>query len=136
MGQPAAKQGDKVTGVCTHTELVNQPAGPPVAVPFPSQFNGVIDGGLSSNVRIMKRYAATQDSTATNTPSHHPMAPPAPGSVFKPPMPTNKASINKGSSTVNINGKPAARFGDTAKTCDELQTLGTVVAAGSVNIGG
>lgn len=137
MGQPAAKQGDKVTGVCTHTEMVNQPAGPPVATPVPGNpFNGIIDGGLSSNVKIMGKAAATKDSTATNTPSHLPLTPPAPGSVFKPPGPTNKATINKGSATVKINGKPAARAGDTAETCDELKTPGTVVAAGTVSIGG
>jgi uncharacterized Zn-binding protein involved in type VI secretion len=38
---------------------------------------------------------------------------------------------------VFINGKPAARNGDTALTCNDPADLpaGTVVAAGSVNIG-
>jgi len=39
---------------------------------------------------------------------------------------------------VRINGKPAARSGDTALTCNDPADLpvGTVVAAGTVRIGG
>jgi uncharacterized Zn-binding protein involved in type VI secretion len=39
---------------------------------------------------------------------------------------------------VNINGKPAARNGDTAMTCNDPADLpaGTVVAVGTVAIGG
>jgi uncharacterized Zn-binding protein involved in type VI secretion len=42
-----------------------------------------------------------------------------------------------GSTTVLINGKPAARNGDTALTCNDPADLpaGTVVAVGTVNIG-
>ena len=76
--------------------------------------------------------AATLNSTATNTPPHIPIG----GTFVKPP--SNKATIIKGSATVNINGKPAARSGDTAMTCNDPVDLpvGTVVAVGTVNIGG
>jgi uncharacterized Zn-binding protein involved in type VI secretion len=69
---------------------------------------------------------------ADNVPPHLPI-PPA-GSFSKPP--TNKAQIIMGSPTVMINGKPAARNGDTALTCNDPVDLpvGTVVAVGTVFI--
>lgn len=129
MGQPAAKQGDKVTATDQH--LIQPPGtAPPVSSPLP--FTGIIDGGLSSNVKIMGLPAATKDSTATNTPAHLPV-----GGTFVTP-PSNKATIIKGSATVTINGKPAARSGDTANTCNDPADAptGSVVAVGTVSIGG
>ena len=42
-----------------------------------------------------------------------------------------------GSATVKINGKKAARNGDTAETCNDPSDLpaGTVIASGTVMIG-
>jgi uncharacterized Zn-binding protein involved in type VI secretion len=129
MGQPAAKQGDRVTALDMH---LIQPPGPtsPVLVPHP--FSGLITGGLSSNVNIQGLPAATVNSTATNTPPHIPI-----GGTFVNP-PSNQGTIVQGSATVNINGKPAARAGDTATTCNDPVDLpvGTVVASGTVMIGG
>ena len=127
MGQPAAKQGDKVVAVDTHIILVPSPGGP-VPTPIPHPFNGIIDASLSSNVMIMGMPAATQGSIADNIPPHIPMG----GSFSKPP--TNKAQIITGSPTVMINGKPVARNGDTALTCNDPADLpnGTVVAVGTV----
>jgi len=52
MGQPAAKQGDKVTAMDTHLiQPPGAPPPPPTLVPN-HPFNGVIDGALSSNVNI------------------------------------------------------------------------------------
>jgi uncharacterized Zn-binding protein involved in type VI secretion len=129
MGPPAAKQGDRVTAVDTH---LIQPPGPSSPVPVPHPFSGILDGALSSDVSILGRPAATVDSTATNTPPHVPIG----GSFVNPP--SNKARIVKGSATVLINGKAAARAGDTAMTCNDPVDLpaGTVVAAGTVFIGG
>lgn len=128
MGMPAAKQGDKITAQDSH---MIQPPGtaPPVATPHP--FSGLINGGLSSDVNIMGMAAATKDSTGTNTPAHLPIG----GSFVKPP--SNKATIVAGSSTVMINGKPAARSGDKATTCNDPSDLpgGTIVATGTVNLG-
>ncbi len=114
MGQPAAKQADKIEATDMH---LIQPPGPtsPVLVPHP--FKGLIDGNLSRDVKIMKMPAATQNSTATNTPPHIPS-----GGTFVNP-PTNQGTIMKGSTTVRINGKPAARHGDPARTC-RAQTWG------------
>jgi uncharacterized Zn-binding protein involved in type VI secretion len=128
MGQPAAKQGDRV--VATDVHFVSPPVSPPASVPLP--FSGVISGGLSSNVKIMGMPAATVDSTADNTPSHLP----PPGTAFVRP-PANRGRIVVGSAIVRINGRSAARNGDVAITCNDPADLpgGTVVAAGTVMIG-
>lgn len=130
MGQPAAKQGDQITATDTHIELIVV-AGAPVPTPLPHSFAGIIDGALSSDVNIMGMQAATVDSTATNTPPHIPQS----GPFQKPPA--DKGTIKMGSSTVKINGKAAARNGDTAETCNDPSDLpiGTVVASGTVMIG-
>jgi uncharacterized Zn-binding protein involved in type VI secretion len=128
MGVPAAKQGDKVVAKDMHLIQPPPPASPVLA---PHPFTGVIDGGLSSDVKIMGMPAATQNSTATNTPAHLPSG----GTFVKPP--TNRGTITLGSPTVLINGKPAARNGDPALTCNDPADapVGTVVAVGTVLIG-
>lgn len=130
MGQPAAKQGDQITATDTHIILIPSPGGP-VPTPLPHSFAGIIDGALSSDVKIMGMAAATVDSTATNTPPHIPQ-----GGPFQSP-PSNRGTIKMGSATVKINGKKAARNGDTAETCNDPSDLpvGTVMASGTVNIG-
>ena len=129
MGQPAAKQGDQITAVDIHIILV--PAVVPVPTPIPHPFNGIINGSLSSNVNVMGQPAAVVGSTADNMPPHIPQ-----GGPFQKP-PTNKGQIIVGSTTVLINGKQAARNGDTAMTCNDPVDLpvGTVVAVGTVMIG-
>lgn len=132
MGQPAAKQGDQITAVDMHIVLVPSPGGP-VPTPLPHPFMGIIDGNLSTNVKIGGMPAATVTSTATNTPPHIPTPP---GTAFQVP-PQNRGTIMMGSTTVMINNKPAARMGDTAQTCGEPPNpAATVVAAGNVLIGG
>src|SRR5262245_59012989 len=129
MGQPAAKKGDRVTATDMH---LIQPPGTAPPAPVPHPFSGILDGGLSSNVNIESMAAATVQSTATNTPAHLPIG----GSFVVPPK--NKATIIKGSATVLINSKAAARSGDTALTCNDPvdAPVGTVVASGTVLIGG
>jgi uncharacterized Zn-binding protein involved in type VI secretion len=132
MGQPAAKQGDQVMATDTHIILIPAPPGPPVPTPLPHPFVGIINGSLSSDVKIMGMAAATVDSTASNTPPHIPQ-----GGPFQSP-PSNKGTIKMGSTTVKINGKMAARNGDMAMTCNDPSDLpvGTVMAVGTVLIGG
>lgn len=129
MGQPAARQGDRIVAIDTH---LIQPPGPTSPVPVPHPFSGVIDGGVSADVTIGGAAAATVNSTATNTPPHIPI-----GGTFVVP-PANRATITTGSATVTINGQPAARAGDRARTCNDPVELpvGTVIAAGTVLIGG
>ncbi|MFZ3384896.1 MAG: PAAR domain-containing protein [Candidatus Methanoperedens sp.] len=116
-----------------HIVMVPTPPGSPVPTPLPHIFTGIIDNNLSQDVKIMGMPAATVDSTATNTPSHIPTPP---GTAFQKP-PSNKGTIKMGSLTVKINGKMAARNGDTAMTCNDPSDLpsGTVMAAGTVLIG-
>lgn len=130
MGQPAAKQGDQIIATDIHILLIPSPGGP-VTTPIPHPFTGIINGNLSTNVKIMGMPAATAGSTATNIPPHIPM-----GGPFQMP-PSNKGTIQMGSVTVKINGKMAARSGDMATTCNDPADLpsGTVVAVGTVMIG-
>ncbi len=130
MGLPAAKQGDRI--IATDIHIVNIPSpGGPVPTPLPHPFVGIIDNGLSQDVKIMGMPAATADSTATNLPPHIPQ-----GGPFQNP-PSNKGTIKMGSATVSINGKMAARSGDMAMTCNDPSDLpaGTVMAVGTVFIG-
>ena len=131
MGQPAAKRGDQVIATDTHVVMIPSPGGP-VPTPLPHPFTGRIDGSLSSDVNIEGKPAAVQGSTATNTPAHVPQ-----GGPFQKP-PSNKATIQLGSGTVLINGKPAARNGDKAMTCNDPADLpvGTIIAVSTVMIGG
>ena len=131
MGQPAAKQGDQVVATDTHIIMIPSPGGP-VPTPLPHPFTGLIDGSLSSDVNIEGKPAAVQGSTATNTPMHVPQGDP----LMRPP--SNRATIMLGSGTVFINGKPAARNGDKATTCNDPADLpaGTVVAVSTILVGG
>ncbi len=130
MGQPAAKLGDGVNATDTHIVLIPSPGGP-IPTPLPLPFTGVITGGVSENVMINGKPAATVGSTALNIPPHVP-----PGGPFQI-EPTNQATIIIGSATVMINGKPAARSGDAATTCNDPAPLpiGVVEATGTVLIG-
>ena len=130
MGMPAAKEGDQIVAVDTHIVLLPAPAPP---VPLPHLFAGKINGGLSKDVKIMGKAAATVGSTADNSPAHIPTPP---GIAFQKP-PSNKGTIKMGSTKVKINGKEAARMGDKAETCNDPADLpvGTVIAAGTVLIG-
>jgi uncharacterized Zn-binding protein involved in type VI secretion len=130
MGQPAAKQGDEIVGTDTHVLMVPSPGGP-VPTPTPMPFCGQLDGALSDSVVIDNKPAAVKGSTASNAPAHVPTAGP-----FQSP-PSNKGTVNAGSATVLISGKPAARSGDTALTCNDPADApnGTIVAAGTVLIG-
>jgi uncharacterized Zn-binding protein involved in type VI secretion len=132
MGQPAAKQGDQVVATDTHIVMVPSVSGT-VPTPLPHPFAGIISSGLSGNVNVMGLPAATVGSTADNTPPHIPTPP---GTAFQKP-PSNKATIQIGSPTVKINGKMAARNGDTALTCNDPADLpaGKVIAAGTVMVG-
>ncbi|MGX7829347.1 PAAR domain-containing protein [Actinokineospora sp. 24-640] len=128
----AAKMGDKVVGTDTHVVMVPSPGGP-VPTPTPLPFTGTITGGCSPDVFIGGAPAAVVGSTATNLPPH--IVPPP--STFQVP-PTNQGTVAKGSSTVLINNKPAARNGDTATTCNDPAPAptGSIIATGTVMIGG
>lgn len=125
--KPAAKANDLVLAVDMHTVLIVG-----VPTPVPSIFVGAIGAGTSADVQIEGLPAATQGSQATNTVPHVP----AGGPFAKPP--TNVGTIALGSTTVLVNGKPAARAGDPAMTCNDPADLpvGKVVAVSTVLVGG
>jgi uncharacterized Zn-binding protein involved in type VI secretion len=130
MGKPAAKQGDKITATDTHIILIPSPGGP-VPTPTPMPFLGTIMSGCSTDVLIEGKPAAIVDSVAVNQPIHIPA-----GGPFQKP-PSNQGKIIMGSTGVFINGKPAARQGDQAITCNDPSDLpiGQVIAVGTVFIG-
>lgn len=129
MGMPAAKEGDQIVALDTHIVILPPPAAPQ-ALPHP--FAGKLNGGLSSNVKIMGKPAATVGSTADNSPAH---VPTAPGTAFQKP-PSNKGTVTVGSASVLINRKAAARNGDTAETCNDPadQPIGTVTVTGNCKV--
>ncbi len=131
MGQPAAKMGDRVMATDIHIIMIPAPPGPPVPTPLPHPFTGILMQGLSTDVFIENKPAATVDSIAINTPPHIPQ-----GGPFQKP-PSNQGKIMIGSPTVKINGKMAARNGDMAMTCNDPSDMpvGTVIAVGTVLIG-
>ena len=133
MGAPVARQDDQVLAVDTHIVMV--PAGPSlVPTPLPHPFTGKLDNNLSTSVKANGRAVATVGSTASNQPAH--IATP-PGTTFQSP-PSNQATIKLGSQTVKVGGQSVARAGDVADTCNDPADVpvGTVVAAGTVMIGG
>lgn len=105
------------------------PTSSPVMVPHP--FNGVINASCVATVLIEGKPAAVVGSIAFNQP-HIPIG----GSFVVPPR--NQGTISKGSSSVMIGGKPAARARDPAMTCNDPVDApnGTVVATSTVLIGG
>lgn len=131
MGQPAARLGDGVNGTDVHIVMVPSPTGP-VPTPTPLPFAGTIANGCSQNVLIGGQPAAVVGSGAVNSPPHIPT-----GGTFQVP-PTNQGTVLKGSATVLINGKPAARNGDAVLTCAEPAPApnGVIRAAGNVLVGG
>ena len=131
MGNPAAKMGDQIIGNDIHIVLIPTPGGP-IPTPLPSPFSGQIQLDVSSDVMIEGKPAATQGSKAINMPPHIPA-----GGPFQSP-PKNQGEVLIGSTTVNINGKPAARMGDMAKTCNDPADLpvGQVIAVSTVMVGG
>jgi uncharacterized Zn-binding protein involved in type VI secretion len=112
----AAKQGDLIVGTDTHVVMVPSPSGQ-VPTPTPGHiFKAPLSEGLSSDVMIEGKPAATVGSVArTNLAEHMPLPP---GVAFQF-LPSFEGRITLGSATVLINGMPAARAGDPAITCNE-----------------
>ncbi|MBL4706955.1 MAG: PAAR domain-containing protein [Flavobacteriales bacterium] len=130
MGKPAAKKGDTIVSTDIHLVQIPTPTGP-VTVPLPHPFKGELTTGLSNNVNVMGKPAATKGSGGENKPKHVAL-----GIKFLK-NPTNKGTVFMGSFTVKINGKQAARSGDMVMTCNDPTDLpiGKIIASGTVMIG-
>lgn len=131
MGNPAAKEGDKVVGVDTHIVMLPSPGGP-VPTPTPMPFNGVLCAKLALTVFVDNAAVAVEGSTAQNMPLHLPA-----GGPFQRP-PKNEATVCEASSTVVVDGKGVARNGDYARTCNDPDDApnGAIIANGTVFVGG
>jgi uncharacterized Zn-binding protein involved in type VI secretion len=131
MGQPAARQGDPVSGIDLHIVIPPSPA-PPVSLPHP--FSGKITSQTIASVTIAGKAAAVVGSVAKNSPPHTPTPP---GTSFANP-PSNQGSVSSGSTTVTIGGKAAARAGDPVRTCNDpadADTSAITAGASTVTIG-
>jgi uncharacterized Zn-binding protein involved in type VI secretion len=131
MGQPAAKEGDRVVATDTHIVMIPSPSGQ-VPTPLPNPFAGEINGNLSEDVFIEGKAAAFDGSTASNSPAHIPT-----GGNFQQ-EPSNEATVKVSSGTVYVNGNLLAQNGDTAETCNDPADapIGSVIATGTVMVGG
>jgi len=131
MGLPIARADDMVVGLDIHIVLV--PAVAPIPTPLPHPFAGRLDGALATSVKANGRVVAVQGSTATNSPAHLPTPP---GVSFQSP-PSNQGTVAIGSATVKAGGKPVARAGDIAKTCNDPADMpvGQIIASGTVMVG-
>lgn len=131
MGKAAAKNGDSIKVMEQHQTTVG--TNPPV--PMPYEFTATIDGGLSGDVFIMGQAAAVRGSTAGGGPAHTPAD--SPGTTITPP-PTNKdGEVARGSTTVLINRKGAARHGDKSTGCSDAvppKTSGSVVVKNELSV--
>jgi uncharacterized Zn-binding protein involved in type VI secretion len=129
-GQPAGHQDDQVIGVDIHVVLVPSPTGS-TPTPLPHPFSGKLTGRLSKDVRIQDRPAAMVDSVAPNDPAHTPTPP---GTAFQRP-PSNRGTVSRGSGSVLINGRNAARLGDPVRTCnDPTDRDAAAITSGSTKV--
>ena len=123
--QPIAKQGDSIKAVDIHVVVVNG-----VPTPTPTPFDGTLVEDLSPDVIAEHRAVAVVGSRAKNEPAHV-----AIGGSFQR-APKNEAKVVTGSGIVLVNGKPIARNGDQADTCNDpvdlpngsVSSIGTVVS--------
>jgi uncharacterized Zn-binding protein involved in type VI secretion len=130
MNEAVAKKGDTIEALDVHIETTESGE---MAVLH--KFSGPLDQDLSRNVYVMSQAVALKGSRASNYPPHVP----SPGGSFKS-VPTNQGVVIEGSATVFINGKPVARNGDAAQTCNDVALLsgkqeGRIVARGTVYVG-
>jgi uncharacterized Zn-binding protein involved in type VI secretion len=129
MGEPAATQGDRVTGTCVSHQIPNPTSGAPQpAGPLP--FSAPLVQGLANTVVIEKKSAAIMGSSGFNTPPHIGLH------VSDPNLAPNTqlGRVTGGSATVSIEGTPAAKTGSPSACCAQPGQLAG--SATSVLIGG
>jgi uncharacterized Zn-binding protein involved in type VI secretion len=122
MGQPAVVMGDRINGTCSVHQMPNPSSGAPQPAP-PMPFSAPLLQGLSTKVQIGGKAAAIVGSNGYNTPPHVGLH------ASDPCMaPTSQSGrVMAGSTSVLIEGKPAARSGDACTMCAGLpgQLVGT-----------
>jgi len=112
MGQPAAVMGDKVTATCAAHQIPNPASGVPQPAP-PMPFSAPLIQNLAPTVQIAGKPAAVVGSSGLNMPPHVGLHASDP---FMAP-PTQMATVTAGSTSVLIEGKPAAKTGSACTVC-------------------
>ena len=129
MGQPAAVLGDRITGVCAIHQVPNPASGVPQPAP-PMPFSAPVLQAVATRTLIAGKPAVVVGSTGLNTPPHVGLHATDP---FMVPA-TQIGTVVKGSATVLIEGRPAARLGDSCSMCaglpGTLQGTATTVLIG------
>ena len=118
MGTPAIVQADRINGSCTIHQVPSPSSGAPQPAP-PMPFSSPLLQGLSANVRIGGKAAATLGSSGTNTPAHVGLHASDPYAVAS--MQTGR--VVGGSAAVLIGGQPAATASAQATCCATPGTL-------------
>ena len=116
MAAPAIVLNDRIVGTCPN-HVVPGVGGAPTPVPPPGlPFSAPLSQGLSTNVMIAGKPAATMGSSGFNTPPHPGLHP---SDLFFTPVPSPKQGgrVTSGSTTVLIGGKPAATVQSRATCC-------------------
>ncbi len=130
MGQPAAVLNDRIAGQCAIHQIPNPATGAPQPSPVPLPFSAPLVQALAPTVLIGGKPAAVEGSWGVNTSVHVGLH--ATDPFFAAPMQQGK--VEKGSATVLIEGRGAARSGSPATCCREPgQLTGT---ATTVLVGG
>jgi len=117
MPKPLAREGDRIVATDIHLST----SSPPVSISMP--FSGTLRGGTVAGVTVNGWAAAVVGSIAWNDVPH----------TCSDPA-TNQGTVVEGSSGVLIGGRPAARAGDRATTCQVTgpAPLGAIVASNRV----
>ncbi|MCG8478762.1 MAG: phage baseplate assembly protein V [Spirochaetales bacterium] len=126
-----AAENDQVVGVDMHDIDVPSSSGLTTVPMIPHPYLGKLTDGLSSDVTVNGKPAATLDSVSThNPPGHIPMPP---GVKFTS-TPSGEGTVSSGTApTVLINGKEAALLGSMVSTCNDPQDQETctIIAVGA-----
>src|SRR5262245_47913686 len=112
MGTPAAVMGDQVTGTCLLHQMPNPATGAPQLAPL-LFFAALLLSGLATRTLISGKSAAVQGSSGLNILLHVGLHA---SDLFMVPT-TQRAQVTVGSSSVLIEGRPAARTGSTCTIC-------------------
>jgi uncharacterized Zn-binding protein involved in type VI secretion len=121
VGQPTVVMGDRISGQCA-IHLIPNPSGSPTPSP-PLPFSAPITSGTSTTVLVGGKPVAVQGSSGVNVPPHVGLHPSDPSMAPA----AQQARVVMGSSTVRIDGKPAAYTGCSVTVCASLP--GTVVGS-------
>jgi uncharacterized Zn-binding protein involved in type VI secretion len=125
MGAPAAVMGDKIVGMCPIHQTI-APTGNPVPAP-PMPFSASITFGVATKTFIEGKPAVVVGANGLNVPPHVGLH--ASDPFMAPPM--QKGTVVSGSTSVFIEGKPAA---SAASQCTMCATPAASLVATGVSV--